>query len=112
MSDKQAIELIHHSLRDWSKWFIDFSCPDDEQIKSICHKAKFCADKSLRKMTVWELYFRYLKWRKSKCFADLDKEYFDCFMDSLVFDLGSGALKQSEKILFNENCNLTLKYLN
>ncbi len=111
MSDKGAIRHIHSLLKHRDKWYIDPYSPDIDLLQDIIEKAKEAADYELSRLSVSALYCRYERWRASDPFIGPDEDLFNAFLNQVIFDLGRDALKGEEKILYEENCNLTLRFL-
>lgn len=110
MTDKYAIKILHDCLKDRSKWFIDFSCSDDYLIE-IVEKAKEDADSQLSKMSLHALYQRYRAWKDSEPYIAPDEHLFYVFLSQVCFDLGKSSLKGEEKIMFEDECSLTFKFV-
>jgi hypothetical protein len=107
MTDKHVVKIIHESIKQKDKWYIDFFSPDIPELQDICEQAKEYADNALSGLSSIALYSRYKKWVKGNPIVSAKEHYFHAFINDLVFDLGLSGLKGRDKELFNESCYLT-----
>lgn len=110
MTDKGAIQLVHKCLKRRDRWFIEPYAP--EGLEDIAEKAKEAADYGITDLSLLALYSRYKTWKKSEPFMKPNAHLFHEFVNYVCFDLGKASLDEDEKDLFEENCNLTLKFIN
>ncbi len=115
MTDYKAIRTLHELLKNKSHWFIDPYSPDEEQLKSICQKAKEYSDHNLSRVSTLVLFLKYKIWRRNilrnKWILPPNEEYFDSFISQVADELGCKSLQESEKDLYNRNCYLTVKFI-
>ena len=111
MTDKKTIKLIWERLQNKGSWYLDPSAPDIPEFIDIAEKAKTYADFKLTHISYRTLLKRYELWHESDKILSPTKDYFDSFLDDLVFDLGSDVLYGEDKDRFYELCNLTIKWL-
>lgn len=109
MTDKGAIKLVHKVLKDKDRWYIEPFA--GEGAEDPCEKAKEYADYQLPKLSMFALYQRYNVWKKSDPFMKPCDHLFHEFVNQVAFDLGKKALKGRDLLLYEENCNLTVKYI-
>ena len=111
MSDKYCIKIIHDCLQSKDKWYIDFNCTDECYVQDVCSQAKEYADERLPKLSMNALYSRYRDWRKSEMIIPTGEGYFQAFLSQVCFDLGIQALKGEDKIIFNQHCSFTHRFI-
>ena len=111
MGDKQAIGHLHDLLQHTDRWYIEVESPDIPELEEISEKAKESADSALSSMSTFALYQRYKRWRASEPFIGKGEDYFNAFLNQVVFDLGKNSLKGKERMLFEDSCNLSLKFI-
>jgi hypothetical protein len=109
MTDKGAIKIMHRCLSNHSKWYVEPFAPDG--MEDIVNEAMTMADYGLKRMSVFALYQRYRKWKETDPFMGKDAHLFHEFINHVAWDLGKSALKGSDQLLFEENCNLTVKWI-
>ena len=112
MTDFKAICLLRSLLKQRNKWYIDPISPDIPELQDVVEKAKEYADKRLSNMWAITLYWHYTKWRKrTPVFLNKNKEYFNVFIDDLLFALGCKALVGVELIQFEDSCYLQINFI-
>jgi hypothetical protein len=111
MNELKAIRVLHGILKHRNKWYIDPICPDIDEFKEICEKAKLIADKELNQMSVLSLFCQYRKWRKTDPIVPPKEEYYDCFLNWVLYEIGKKSLVGRELYLFEENCFLSIKFI-
>ena len=111
MSDKDAIQMLCQILKHKAHWFIDTHCADVDEFKQVAEKAKLKADETLPSLSSNQLYSRYKLWRKVDPIIDFDCNYFDNFLNDVLFDLGRKSLRGRERQWFEDNCRLTIHFL-
>ena len=111
MNELSEVVRLHKCLKDKSGWYIDFTCPDEYSFFKIIEKAKCGAEDKLSKMTFLSLWRRYLTWEKTEKTLPENSWYYDSFLNWVVFELGGSVLNKEEKLLYDEVCNLTIKFI-
>lgn len=111
MTEKDEIRHLYNLLQYTSRWYVSPYSPDIIEFQDIVEKAKEWADYSLTKMTIGALWQRYRKWKKSDKFMKPNDDYYESFLNDLVFQLGLSALDKNEKDLYEESCNLTIRFI-
>ena len=108
MTTKDEIKHLRSMLQHIDKWYIDYSCPDNEDIMYIAEKAKEYANEKLSTMSVNALYSRFRLW--SAQYTILPEDYHKSFLNDVIWDLGLNACKGEEKSIYAECIVLTLKF--
>jgi hypothetical protein len=106
---KNDVRPLHELLKNRSKWYLDLYSPDEPRSIDIANEAKENADEALSRLTLDNLYQRYLKWRKSDPMVSENEEYLHSFLSQVAFDLGYDSLSRHDKPIFEEMCYLTFK---
>ena len=110
-NEKEELKVWHNYLQNTGMWYVDTYAPDISEFQDIAEKAKTYANAKLSKMTTNDLYREYKKWVEKPKFAPKTEDQYEEFFNDLVFELGLSALKGTEKDLYCESCNLTLRFM-
>lgn len=110
MTDKSALKLLHEHLKDCGKWYIEVTAPDVEEFEEIADKARGNADYMLPRMSFHAFYTRYLRW-KEQVEETVGDDTFKDFLDCLVFNLCLNSLEGTERTIFEDSCNATVRWM-
>lgn len=113
---KNEIKELHSQIQNRSGWFIDFTCPDNEDIQDIAEKAKDNADGIISDLSVDALYQRYRTWNENMpkvevIKGDAEERYFTNFLTDVASDVALASLKGKEKRIFDESVSLIFKFI-
>jgi hypothetical protein len=109
-SEKQAIEILQYLLHNKDKWVIETHCPDG--MEEIAEKAAIEADKRLSSISYSSLYRAFLKWDKSNPILRPEDDFFLAFLGDLAFNIGVRYLKGVDRIIFEDCCFFTVRFIN
>ena len=110
MTIRQEIRHLWNLLQYKSRWYIEYSIPDNQIFEDIAELAKEYANDKLSSMSINSLYNRYLKWTQGDHFIPENDSYYHVFLNDLVWDLGLRALKGKDKVLYSELIVLKVKF--
>lgn len=114
---KDEIAVLRGMLQHRERWYLDISVSEEcEELKAVAEKAKSNADKKLSSMSAGDLLKHYTEWSSNLLpvtviKGDADEKHYDNFLSDLAYLLGEKSLKGNEKKLFQESCNLFIKFI-
>ena len=109
MTTKEEIRHLRGLLQHTDRWYIDYECPDNEDIMYIAEKTKEYANEKLSYMSIDALYRRFNLWAVD--YTILPPEYHRAFLNDLIWDLGLKACKGLEKYIYKDCITLKLKFI-
>jgi hypothetical protein len=108
MTIKDEIRHLKALLQHTDRWYIEYNCPDNEEIIYIAEKAKEYANEKLSYMSISALYSRFRLW--SAEYTIMPEDYHKLFLSDVIWDLGLSACKGKEKSIYAECIVLKLKF--
>jgi hypothetical protein len=108
MTTKDEIRHLRELLQHTDRWYIEYDCPDNEDIMYISEKAKEYANEKLSYMSLNALYSRFRLWAAE--YTILPEDYHKSFLNDVIWDLGLNACKGSEKEIYKDCIVLKLKF--
>jgi len=110
MTIRQEIRHLHALLQYKSRWYIEYTSPDNPIFEDIAELAKEYANDKLSEISFNSLYNRYLEWNREDHIMPPNSSYYHVFLDDLVWDFGLRALKGRDKDLYCESIVLRIKF--
>ena len=108
MTTKDEIGHLRALLQHTDRWYIEYDCPDNEEIMYIAEKAKEYANEKLSYMTANALLRHFRLWVEQ--YTVLPENYHTAFLNDLIWNLGLKACKGQEKAIYSECIVLKLKF--
>lgn len=108
MTTKDEIRHLRGLLQHTDRWYIDYTCPDNEEIIYIAEKAKEYANEKLSYMGVNALLRHFRLWMVEH--TPLPANYHIFFLNDLIWHLGLKACKGKEKCIYSDCVVLTFKF--
>lgn len=108
MTTKDEIRHLRALLQHTTRWYIEYVCPDNEEIMYIAEKAKEYANEKLSYMSANALLRHFRLWEAQH--TPLPEKYHIFFLNDLIWHLGLKACKGEEKTIYSECIVLTIKF--